>query len=182
MLFRSGMTDYRQWDLQKIIAEFKKLSARKKIMNIVITGGEPMLQQVAIVELLKDAFFEGKTIEFETNGSMPLNLNLKKLIKSRSISFNISPKLLDSGNKIYTVQIYPNSILKFVYCGEKSEKLIDRFMGKIAFMGRVYIMPEGTTMAQFKEKQDAILDYCYRRGYCFTPRLQIALFGDKRAT
>ncbi len=148
----------------------------------MITGGEPMLQQDLIAEMLANNFFNGKTIEFETNGSMPLKADLKKILESRSINFNISPKLLDSGNKNYPVQIYPNAVLKFVYCEAKSEILINQFMKKVAFKGEVYIMPEGTTMAKIKAKQTAILNFCFKNGYRYTPRLQIELFGDKRAT
>ncbi|MFA5830128.1 MAG: 7-carboxy-7-deazaguanine synthase QueE [Candidatus Gracilibacteria bacterium] len=243
--WKKGQTDYKQQTIESI---FKKLLNLKKesnnervrslkprtslakqpflpphgIQNLVITGGEPLLQQTSLTPLLQEIFrskeFNQKefkktktskniTVEFETNGSIPLLPAFKKAFKKQlengTISFNISPKLKDSGNKPYKLQLYPNSILKFVYVDKNSEKLILDFLKKhqveiaknskqsrgalqkqhpLAKNPPVYIMAEGTTIKEMEKKYSAILKFCMENGFQFTPRWHIYLFGNKRAT
>lgn len=183
--WKKGVTDYvarsQDWILKKIAGLVKG----KATSNIVVTGGEPLLQQAQLVELLSAKLFHNMEIEFETNGSMPLLPVMKAFIKGRRVTFTISPKLADSGNKPYKVHLYPNSVLKFVYVSKKSEKLIDAFIrdsGIDTKKTKVYVMPEGTSVEAMSQKYVDLLKYCEKRGYHFTPRLQIYLFGNTRAT
>jgi 7-carboxy-7-deazaguanine synthase len=48
--------------------------------------------------------------------------------------------------------------------------------------GRIFVMAQGTTTKQLSEKAGWIVDHCLRHGYCFTPRLHIELFGNRRGT
>jgi len=190
--WKKGLTDYSAHSDRSIITELQSLHKNTGIKNIVITGGEPMLQQEQLARLLSNKFFDDFEIEFETNGSMPFLKNMQNFIEKRNknsqrlqITFNISPKLADSGNKAYRVHNYPDSVLKFVYVSKKSEKLIDEFMKQNKEMFKktpVFIMPEGTTLAKMSEKYENAVSYCLKRGYKFTPRLQIYLFGNTRAT
>ncbi len=209
--WKKGHTDYKKMSTAEIIKQFKILlkkplpkiprkkifslfSPSKKIRNLVITGGEPLLQQNSLIPFLqqffKDNSFKDFTIEFETNGSMPLlpafTKTFKKELQQEKISFNISPKLKDSGNKKYAVQVYPNSVYKFVYVDKSSEKLILDFL-KIQFSKKMsapvtYIMPEGTSVKNMEEKQKDALIFCFKNGFFYSPRLHIYLFGNKRAT
>lgn len=186
--WRKGETDYTKrsfsWILEKIAELRKKTQAR----NLVITGGEPLLQQNMLADLLVDNSLQDFDIEIETNGSMPLLPKMKSSLRSKRVSFNISPKLEDSGNKPYKVHVYSGAILKFIYCSKKSEQLIDAFLEKqLEFVSKkkvpsVYIMPEGTTVAHMEKNYTDILNFCLLRGFTFTPRLHIYLFGNKRAT
>lgn len=254
--WKKGVADYKEMSIEEILVKIENLrggnktekrvgeksDSQSKISNLVITGGEPLLQQERLIELLGSPALREFEIEFETNGSVPLKPEFKRILalqkngflqngdisgklKSsqeempsmikktplpqqefkppRRVSFNISPKLADSGNKPYKVNFYPGSILKFVYTGRRSEKLIDEFLEKNGFnaarrgadgevalvtaCGRladlpIYIMPEGTIVKSMQKKYGPILQYCYKRGFRFTPRLQIYLFGNKRAT
>lgn len=195
--WKKGQTDYKQMPVDDIFNELIKL--KSKIQNLVITGGEPLLQQTSLTPLLQKIFRSkefknGKTsknitIEFETNGSIPLlpgfQKTFKKQLENGTISFNISPKLKDSGNKPYKLQLYPNSILKFVYVNKNSEKLILDFLKKhdpLAKDTPIYIMPEGTNIKEMEKKYPAILKFCMKNDFQFTPRWHIYLFGNKRAT
>ncbi len=183
--WKEGQRDYRSFTVKDVVKQLKKVQQDWKVPNVVITGGEPLLQQASVVALLEDTFFAQKTIEFETNGSMPLTAEMKDLMKRRTISFNVSPKLADSGNRDYKVHIYPGAVLKFVYVGKKSETLIDEFVNKYGAAlknVKIYIMPEGVTTEAMEKKTGAAMAYCGKKGYLFTPRLQIYLFGNKRAT
>jgi len=184
--WKQGFTDYIARSDEWIIEQLQSLHKGTSIKNIVITGGEPLLQQQQLTRLLKHEFFQNLEIEFETNGSQPLSADIPN---NQKISFNISPKLEDSGNKPYKVHLYPNAVLKFVYVNKNSETLIDNFLQENLLKSNkntpqtpIYIMPEGTTLAKMAEKYEDALSYCIKRGYKFTPRLHIYLFGNQRAT
>lgn len=203
--WKKGMTDYTARTKAEILKKIAALKKGTSVKNIVVTGGEPLLQQKQLAELLADKLFGDMTIEFETNGSMPLLPEMKAFIAGRgarghgargannAVTFNISPKLADSGNKPYNVHRYPGSVLKFVYVNKKSEKMIDDFLkkyragGKISADGGkplppVSIMPEGVTVEAMSSKYHDIIRYCTKNGFRFTPRLHIYLFGNQRAT
>ena len=183
--WKKGFTDYVSKNTELVLRQIAELVKGTGIRNIVITGGEPLLQQVQLAELMSNTFFENMEIEFETNGSMPLLPVMKDLLKRRRVTFTISPKLADSGNKPYNVHLYPHSVLKFVYVSKKSEKLIDDFIrnsGVNTEKTKIYVMPEGTSVEAMSMKYKHLLTYCERSGYHFTPRLQIYLFGNTRAT
>ncbi|MCC7197860.1 7-carboxy-7-deazaguanine synthase QueE [Candidatus Peregrinibacteria bacterium] len=183
--WKKGLTDYKARGFDWVLRKIASLTRGSGVGNIVVTGGEPLLQQAQLAELLSFKLFDDMEIEFETNGSMPLLPAMKSFIKGRRVTFTISPKLADSGNKPYKVHLYPNSVLKFVYVSKKSEKLIDDFIknsGVDTLRTKVYIMPEGTSVEAMSQKYKDLLKYCEKRGYHFTPRLQIYLFGNTRAT
>ncbi len=87
--------DNKQSDLKSLINEIKKYPCK----HLVITGGEPLLQQNRIKALLNE--LKDYTAEIETNGSLPLKPN------KQIIQVNCSPKLSNSGNKSYDLKILP---------------------------------------------------------------------------
>jgi 7-carboxy-7-deazaguanine synthase len=183
--WKKGLKDYTARSQGWILKKIASLRKGTGIRNLVVTGGEPLLQQLQLVELLSSDVFKDMEIEFETNGSMPLLPKMKAFMKSGRVTFTISPKLADSGNKSYKVHLYPNSVLKFVYVNKKSEKLIDTFMRNFSQnvdKKTVYVMPEGVTIEAMSKKYKDLLRYVEKNGYIFTPRLQIYLFGNTRAT
>ena len=71
-----------------------KLQNRKVIKSIVISGGEPLLQQKELISLCKWLRSTNWWIEIETNGTILPNKELVNLVNQ----FNCSPKLSNSGN------------------------------------------------------------------------------------
>ena len=149
---------------------------------MVITGGEPVLQQDKLIPLLEE--LKGYFIEVETNGSIPLKIG--KYINQ----INCSPKLSNSGNKSYELKIKPGKkvIYKFVIKAgatpasrlqELSEvkKYIQQY--KIP-KSSVYLMPEGTSRTKIIESSKKIIEICKKEGYNFSPRLHVMLWGNKR--
>ncbi|MEO0818393.1 MAG: 7-carboxy-7-deazaguanine synthase QueE [Pseudomonadota bacterium] len=158
--------------------------------RLVITGGEPLLQQAKVARLcraLKDADADW-TIEIETNGTIAPKGDALTLIDQ----FNVSPKLAHSGNplalrrKETVLAAYaedPRAVFKFVV--ETAEDLaevadIAAAVGMPAH--RIWLMPEGTDSDTLRARSPWIKAACAAHGYQFSDRLHIHAHGDTRGT
>ncbi len=149
----------------KILKEIKKY----KCKHLVITGGEPTLQQDALIPLLER--LKGYYIEIETNGSLKLRIN--KYLEQ----INCSPKLKNSGNKPYPLKIKPTNkkvAYKFVVAKKSDMKEVENYIksSKIP-TNKVWLMPEGVNKTVVQERSKWIIEICRKNGYNFSPRLQI---------
>jgi len=165
-------------------SEFESISNKKIIQrigkfgckNLVITGGEPLLQQNEIKTLL-DELKEYK-IEIETNGS--IRLKIAKNIEQ----INCSPKLSNSGNLTYSLSILPNNkkvIYKFVVRKKSDISEIQNFCKKYKIpKTKIWLMPEGTDRNTIIRRSVWLSEICKKEGYNFSPRLHIMLWGNKR--
>lgn len=168
--------------------------------NIVITGGEPLLFQSQIIELINTFLEKDEQISFEieTNGSLEMSkeflFTLAKITnKTERILINISPKL-HSEVKQYHKMVYDNInslnllgipyVLKFVY--ENDEKSILSFINemltkKINFNNKnIYIMPECINREEHIKNTQRVLDFCLLHQFNFSPRLHILLWDNKK--
>ena len=101
-------SDYSEWPIKKVVQEAENLAKRNVCRHLVITGGEPMLQQEDVMKIRRD--FPDFFIEMETNGSVP-----NRMGEGVIDQFNISPKLSNSGNRAYQLRLRAdNAIYKFV--------------------------------------------------------------------
>ena len=153
--------------------------------NIVITGGEPLIQRRQLERLVQELKVRGYRIEVETNGTVSPG-ELRELVDQ----FNVSPKLAHSGNE-GLIRIDPpvlrefasldSAFFKFVVQGEADlaevEALRDQFAVPPA---RVVLMPEGRTAAELTARSPWLAETCTQRGYRFSTRLHILIWGDKR--
>lgn len=164
--------DNRKSDTDAVIRAIKKFPCR----HVVFTGGEPMLQQKAIAEILKK--LPGYTAEIETNGSIPC------LIAKQLAQINCSPKLLSSGNKPYPLKIKPTekkAIFKFVVKKPSDVKGVKAYCERNKIPPeKTWLMPEGTTKKAIEEKSAWLIEICKREGYHFTTRLHILIYGNER--
>ena len=91
--------DWRNFDYQTEVVELGTDEVQRWVQafdcsHIVITGGEPMLQQAELEPLVKSLAAEGYTFEVETNGTIvPVPGVLRHIGQ-----WNVSPKLRTSGN------------------------------------------------------------------------------------
>jgi organic radical activating enzyme len=151
-------------NISKVIREIKKY---KNCKHIVITGGEPMLQQDAILAIRRA--FPDYYVEVETNGSMPA-----RCLKEVDL-FNVSYKTKNSGNAPYELKtINKKCVYKFVINSKKDFLEIEKIIKKYKLpTNKVFLMPEGQTSTVILKKSLFIAEYCKRKGYNFTTRLQI---------
>jgi organic radical activating enzyme len=155
---------------------------------LVITGGEPLLQQAGLCELIRVSRFEFPDLEFEieTNGTIR---PLTALLSSSRVSFNVSPKLSNSGNprdqRINLVAlrdfVKAKAIYKFVVSSPDDLDEIDDLVTQAEIpRRRVYLMPEGTDSETVSRHLTALADLAIKRGYNLTTRLHIILWGKER--
>lgn len=156
------------------------------VSRVVISGGEPVLQQKQLIPLLKMLKSEVYDIEVETNGTikpLPEFLNLVDQI-------NCSPKTSNSGvdNRV-SMRERPDALralsasskvnFKFVVESkldlQEVVRLVDTYQ-----MREVYLMPKGRTAKEQIKNQDRIRDLAVEYGFNFSPRLHVLEFDDAR--
>lgn len=157
---------------------------------IVITGGEPLIQQRNILEFMSFLKTKGRDeylFEIETNGTIAPYREFNK----HCIRFNCSLKLSNSGNSlsrsIREVAIKEilsfDSIFKFVATDKEDIKEILDLVNKFGIHhNRVLIMPEGVTTETLSERMRNLSEYCKQYGWRLAPRLQFYIWGDTRRT
>ena len=153
--------------------------------NAVITGGEPLIQRRQLQPLIQDLRARGFRIEIETNGTVAPG-ELSELVDQ----FNVSPKLAHSGNAgltridppvLHEFAAHSNAFFKFVVRGEDDLGEVEDLRRQFAIPpGRVVLMPEGHTAAELTTRSPWLAETCTQRGYRFSTRLHILIWGDKR--
>mgnify|MGYP001423264381 CR=1 FL=1 len=161
----------------------KDIILLKKYKEWVITGGEPLLQQIEILNLIEK--FKPNSIDIETNGTI---IPCDNLI-SRINCFNISPKEVRSQPKGYNLKpsilrMIPrleNRIIKFVYSDKISEQFISRYIKEYNLRPwEIWIMPEGATREKLIKNSQKVWNYCIEKDFNFSARLQVWVFNIKR--
>jgi len=153
--------------------------------NIVITGGEPLLQRHALAPLLAALRGHGYRIEVETNGTIPPG-ELAGLVDQ----WNVSPKLSHSGNEglgrirpevLRAFAAGPGAWLKLVVRDPADLPEVEAVVRESGFpASRVILMPEGRVPAELDARGAWIAELCMRHGYRFSTRLHVLLWGDRR--
>lgn len=153
--------------------------------NLVMTGGEPLLQQpklAGLMSLLPDWQFE-----VETNGTISPSEAFK------DVQINCSPKLESSGNPLIArrrekalqdIAKFPNYWLKFVIAQPEDIEEVKTVVN-IANCGdfsRVLLMNEGVVAKELSDKDIKLAKVAESLGCTITARNHIFWFGDKRAT
>lgn len=154
---------------------------------VVISGGEPMLQQKELVNLLKLLKEDGYWVEVETNGTVAPTPEFVSLIDQ----INCSPKLANSGpdnplkkreipTALITLATCKKATFKFVVTGPQDIKgILD--LVTVYGMEDVYLMPEGRTKAEQLANQNQIEKLAKANGFEFSPRLHVLQWDAKRA-
>lgn len=152
--------------------------------RVVVTGGEPLLQQRRLLPFLEVAAERGWTIEVETNGTLAPTEGTARLVGR----FNVSPKLANSGvaaekaivpAALAALQATGKAAFKFVASGpddlDEVQAIVDEH-----HLDPVWIMPEGVTPDAVLSGGRALADAVTARGWHLTTRLHVLLWGDER--
>ena len=174
--------------IEQTIAELTPLlekSAREGD-RLVITGGEPLLQQTEIVNLLDSIPPLFSAIEIETNGTQLPIASLDPKIAQ----YNVSPKLTNSHNSAElriqeeALQFLASSekaFLKFVVLTKDDLSEILALQARFQLSPqRILLMPEGRTPSALAKNRHWIAQTCLEHGFRLTDRLHVQLWGDER--
>ena len=163
--------------------------------HVVVTGGEPMLwtNLGTLTERLRQ---QGKHVTIETAGTVFRALACDLM--------SISPKLtnsdpgpgrpesvrLDHGRRRLDPVVLRALLesyecqLKFVVAEPGDLEEIVGLLGTLPVVSpeRVLLMPLGTDPAEVRARALWLAELCKARGYRYTPRLHLDLYGDTRGT
>jgi len=150
---------------------------------VVVSGGEPMLQQRALEPLLRAVKERGWRVEIETAGTIAPSMT-DGLVDQ----WNVSPKLANSGNPLER-RYKPNvlrafestdrAIFKFVACDPSDLDEVQTIVDECGLTD-VWIMPEGTDSSTLQRRSSELADDVIKRGWNLTTRLQILVWGNRR--
>ena len=156
---------------------------------LVISGGEPLLQQdrlTDVMSLLKDDLsLDGIWIEVETAGTIAPDNEFDFFVDA----YNVSPKLEHSGNEL-SLRYRPEALealrdtgkvqgCKFVAQEPSDLDEIAKLVKKHELFP-VYVMPEGKNQADLSRHSEGLVEAIIARGWRMTPRLHIQLWGTER--
>ena len=151
---------------------------------VVVTGGEPLLQQSHLPPLLRPLRERGIDVEIETAGTLAPTAEVVELVTR----FNVSPKLASSGNELHrrlkpdvlrAFQETGRAVFKFVAIDEVDLDEIGRIVEEHGLTD-VWVMPEGTDADAIILGGRVLADRVQERGWNFTTRLHVLLWGDRR--
>lgn len=155
--------------------------------HLIITGGEPMLQQKGIVCFLKWWKKEYKFkpfVEIETNGTIMPNNDMIRIVNQ----WNCSPKLSNSGMHIYArikfdvLKVLSNTNkvqFKFVISNEVDW---DEIYNTYLFVGyilkeQVVLMPAASNLEELLINNVLVAALCIEHNLRFSSRLQIEIWN-----
>jgi len=170
-------------------------------VHLILTGGEPLLAwQRLYVELFEHPRMQDlKNVTIETNTTQPLHeeffyyINYNERIR---FTFSCSPKLSVSGESVdiaikpdiayqYSSVIGSDIYFKFVVADEDDVNEVTRTVQRYRDAGvqcPVYLMPMGGRSEEYSLNVEEVANLCMERGWRFTPRLHISLFGNAWGT
>lgn len=161
----------------------------RKGAHLVVTGGEPLVQQPQLAELfLELAVKYGVScfVEVETNGTVPLESQFMGWINQ----WNISPKLSNSGmpeklrivpDVIWQLRKMPRSYFKFVIsCDADMQETIDTFINPFRINPRqVYLMPAAESQEELAERLPMVAKWAKYLGANLSNRMHIQIWNKK---
>jgi organic radical activating enzyme len=156
--------------------------------HVVITGGEPLLQENDFLEMITHirAHQSDCVFEVETNGTRTPSSAFTEAVDQ----FNVSPKLSNSGVK-KSLRLAPDTLrffasspkawFKFVIATQADLDEVLALKNEFSIpASRILLMPEGRTVAELDTTAADIAELCRSHGFRFCDRLHIRLWGDKR--
>ena len=177
--------------MQSLFKNWKKkgyLTAFEKGAHLVITGGEPLLQQDLIVSLLEDLeiALEGLPyVEIETNATILPSEALSELV----MQFNVSPKLANSGMS-ESKRVYPKVMqwfsrqeaISFKFVTSKPNDIEDIIRDFVEPFNldpvQVYLMPAASDFETLRRLSAEIIELCKDTGFRFSSRLQVSVWDE----
>lgn len=152
--------------------------------RLIVTGGEPLLQQLPLARLFERLPRE-LVIEVETNGTLAPSHELT----ARVDQWNVSPKLANAQIPKHR-RLRPTPLEALRDTGRAWLKLViededlDEARALVASLAwpaqRVLLMPQARTRLELAERSAAVRAACDASGFGFSPRLHIERWDGRR--
>jgi organic radical activating enzyme len=150
---------------------------------VVITGGEPLLQQHRLIPLLQEIRTRGWRVEIETNGTLGPTVD-DGLVDQ----WNVSPKLANAGidrqrryrpDVLRAFEETGRAMFKFVAVGPADLEEIAEIVEENSLCS-VWVMPEATDATVLTARLQELAPAVLARGWNLSPRLHVLIWGDRR--
>jgi organic radical activating enzyme len=151
---------------------------------VVVTGGEPMLQQRHLPSVLEPLRERSIDVEVETAGTIAPIAEVVALVTG----FDVSPKLANSGNPVER-RLKPEVLSSFQSTGKAAFKFVVQSAGELdevaaivdeCGLTNIWVMPEGTDATALLERARSLAGPVLARGWNLTSRLHVLLWGNQR--
>jgi len=174
-------SEVREESLQSVAQQLSEAPAG----HVVVTGGEPLLQQRALAKVFERVPRE-LFIEIETNGT---RVPLPSLL-GRVNQWNVSPKLASAGDS-EALRIRPDALvalrdsgrayLKLVVKSERDRDEAEALRARFGFAReRTLLMPEAATPEELHARSPEVAAWSQALSVRFSSRLHVTLWGGRR--
>jgi len=191
-------TEYTSWNPEgeeQSVEQIVAAAAAFPVRHVVITGGEPLIAH-GIEELCTALKELGRHITVETAATVfkPLACDLASLSPKLS---NSTPRERETGRfaaahdklrlQLHVIQSFMDLYdyqLKFVIDVPQDLEEVEALLAQLDGVDRskVLLMPQGRTAHEVHKRSLWIAQECLRRGFGYSPRLHLDLFGGQRGT
>lgn len=174
--------------IDDVVAELDAMGAGGALCTsrplLVVTGGEPLLQQQALPPLLAAARARGWRVEVETNGTIVPSAAMVALVDG----WNVSPKLGNAGitverrlrpTALQALVATGRAVAKFVASGPADLDEVAEVVGLAGFR-EVWVMPEARDAETLARALAELAPAVLSRGWNLSNRLHVQLWGDTR--
>ena len=183
--------DWHHYDFDQEMVSLPLREVEERVLafecpHLVITGGEPLMQQASLAPLALSLKSRGFYSEVETNGTLVPGPEMVEAVSQ----WNVSPKLGNSGNQparrdvphaIEAFRDLDTAYFKFVIVEPADVDEVCGLVDRYAIPSeRVLLMPEGVTANVVETRGKWIAKACVEKGFRFSTRLHILLWGDER--
>jgi len=189
-------TPYTSWSPEKgetlNTREVLNFLKERSVKHIVITGGEPMIQN-DVSSIVNEFIDNNYIVTVETNGTVYRD-NMNQAFMS------LSPKLKSSyaqiegskeNNLHKTNNCFFDSIKQWIKTNPYQIKFVVNKMSDLEEIlklqkdwgidnSNIYLMPQGITREQLEDKSEWLFKMCVLTGFNYSPRTHIDIFGNKR--
>mgnify|MGYP002840825777 CR=1 FL=1 len=170
----------------KSLAEILQAVDRYNTEHVVISGGEPFLQE-ELPQLVQDLKKKQKFITIETNATI--------YQETQADFISMSPKLNSSMHQVEKAFQLPVSQeviakfiqseadwqLKFVVNQREDVEEIAEICRQLGVEKNIFLMPQAIRKQELEERSQWVAELARERGWQYADRLHIRLWGAKRA-
>lgn len=198
--YTSWLPEHKHQQVAQVAAQVRFF----KCQHVVITGGEPMIQAPQLKVLVDELASDGKKITIETNGTI-FDPNIRPFLWSVSPKLKNAepvtpPRWRDAGdewvgeelkkhrrnNKLDNLPRFLSAVgsevqYKFVVQSRQDMDEIDAIIKEYRLpSARIVLMPEGITEEQLRQRSVMLAEICKERGYRFSSRVHVMIWGNRR--